>query len=100
MTRLTDAMTQAAIRFVWLTGRVLDQRRLAYFTGDGDRDGVLGALAAYGTTDGAYAFGLEPDIKGPEAQPLTAMTAMRIRTKWRVRSRSSTTRRTALGRPP
>jgi hypothetical protein len=78
MTRLTQAMTQAAVRFVWLTGRVLDQRRLAYFTGGGDRDGVLGALAAYRTPDGAYAFGLEPDIKGPEAQPLTAMTAMRI----------------------
>ncbi len=78
MTRLTDAMTAAAVRFVWLTGRVLDQRRLAYFTGDGDREGVLAALGAYRTSDGAYAFGLEPAIKGPEAQPLTAMTAMRV----------------------
>jgi hypothetical protein len=69
---------QRAAAFVWLTGRVLDQRRLAYFTGQEDREGVLAALAGYVTGDGGYAYGLEPDIKGPLPQPLTAMTALRL----------------------
>lgn len=68
---------QRATDFVWLTGRVLDQRRMAYFIGAGDADGVLRALAAYATQE-AYAFGLEPDIKGPQPQPLTVMTAFRV----------------------
>jgi hypothetical protein len=78
MTRLTAATTEAATGFIWLTGRVLDQRRMANLNGGGDRDGVLAALEAYRTGDGGYAFGLEPDIKGPEPQPLTVMTALRI----------------------
>jgi hypothetical protein len=78
MTRLTADMWQRAAAFIWLTGRVLDQRRLAYLTGEGDAGGVLAALDGYATTDGGYAFGLEPDIKGPLPQPLTAMTALRL----------------------
>jgi hypothetical protein len=71
-------MVRRAADFVWLTGRVLDQRRLAYLTGDSDRDGVLAALAGYATPDGGYAFALEPDIKGPASQPLTVMTALTV----------------------
>jgi hypothetical protein len=78
MTRLTAEMWQRAATFIWLTGRVLDQRRLAYLTGDGDAAGVLAALDGYATTDGGYAFGLEPDIRGPLSQPLTVMTALRL----------------------
>jgi hypothetical protein len=33
MTRLPDPMLRRAAGFIWLTGRVLDQRRLAHFTG-------------------------------------------------------------------
>ena len=35
-------------------------------------------MAGYATGDGGYAFGLEPDIKGPAPQPLTVMTALRL----------------------
>lgn len=76
-----DATTvRRAAAFVWLTGRVLDQRRMAHFTGGtGEtRAGVLAALDAYATGDGGYAYALEPDIRGPLPQPLTAMTALRV----------------------
>lgn len=77
MARLTTEMIEHASTFIWLTGRAVDQRRLVYFTGGGP-GGVLAALGAHATGDGGYAYGLEPDIKGPEPQPLTAMTALQI----------------------
>jgi hypothetical protein len=78
MTRLTVPMLRRAAEFIWLTGRVLDQRRLAHFTGAAGSDGVVAALDAYAVGDGGYAFALEPDIRGPLAQPLTVMTALRV----------------------
>lgn len=78
MNRLNPDMMRRATAFVWLTGRVLDQRRLAHFTGEGDANGVLRALDAYTTSDGGHAFAVEPDIRGPLPQPLSAMTALRV----------------------
>jgi hypothetical protein len=71
-------MLERAADFVWLTGRVLDQRRLAHLTGDAGAAGVLAALDGYAVGDGGHAFGLEPDIRGPLPQPLAAMTALRL----------------------
>ncbi|MDA1362401.1 hypothetical protein O1R50_22445 [Glycomyces luteolus] len=78
MGRITETMTERAAEFIWLTGSTLDQRRLARFRGDGDRDAVLTALAAHRTADGGYAHALEPDVKGPAPQPLSAMAALEI----------------------
>ncbi|NUT36326.1 MAG: hypothetical protein HOV79_24995 [Hamadaea sp.] len=75
---MTTSQIQRAADFVWLTGRALDQRRMEYFTGAADARGVLLALDGYSTGDGGYAYGLEPDIKGPLAHPLTVMTALRL----------------------
>ncbi|MFI6581235.1 hypothetical protein [Embleya sp. NPDC050493] len=88
MTWITKAMIEQAERFLWTSGRVLEQRRFAYLfgaqgaggseaTGD-ERAGVLDALHAYRTPDGGYAYGLEPDVRGPIAQPATLRTAMPI----------------------
>lgn len=77
MTRLTTEIHERAAGFIWLTGRVLDQRRLLAFQGHAAA-GVERALAAHATDDGGYAFGLEPDVRGPLPQPLTVMTALRI----------------------
>jgi hypothetical protein len=76
MTRLTPALTGRAATFIWLTGRVLDQRRMVHFQ-SGDAHGMKSALDAY-ASEGAYAFGVEPDIRGPRPQPLTVMTALAI----------------------
>lgn len=78
MERLTDSMLARAGDFVWLTGRVLEQRRYAHLFGAGPAAGVLAALEAYRVPDGGYAFGLEPDVRGPAAQPVSLPTALRI----------------------
>ncbi|MGW8377330.1 hypothetical protein [Streptomyces sp. ODS28] len=69
-----------AERFVWLTARVLEQRRFAFhFLKDGtDADAVLAALDAYRNGDGGYGHALEPDLRGPVSQPLATATALRI----------------------
>ncbi|MFI7318955.1 hypothetical protein [Streptomyces venezuelae] len=64
-----------AERFVWLTARVLEQRRFAYHFldgagGDAAADAVETALTSYATTDGGYGYALEPDLRGPVSQPL------------------------------
>ncbi|MFH8559319.1 hypothetical protein [Streptomyces sp. NPDC017988] len=75
-----------AEHFVWLTARVLEQRRFAYHfptkavgTGrDQAADAVETALAAYTTADGGYGYALEPDLRGPVSQPLHTGHALRV----------------------
>ncbi len=75
--RLTDSRLDDAARFLRTSGRVLEQRRFAHlFGGDGDPVGVLAALEAHRSTDGGYAFGLEPDVRGPAGQPIAVPTAL------------------------
>ncbi|MGW7067986.1 hypothetical protein ACWGII_02690 [Streptomyces sp. NPDC054855] len=74
-----------AEHFVWLTARVLEQRRFAYHflsgTGGGagpSADAVETALAAYATGDCGYGYALEPDLRGPVSQPLHTGHALRV----------------------
>ncbi|MFE2021069.1 hypothetical protein ACFW9O_23785 [Streptomyces sp. NPDC059499] len=59
-----------AEQFIWLTARVLEQRRFAHHFLDGGADVVETALAAYLNEDGGYGHALEPDLRGPVSQPL------------------------------
>jgi hypothetical protein len=79
MTRCTPERVAAVERFIWLTARVLEQRRFEYLFAEGSADGVLAALEAYRCADGGYGYGLEPDARGPISQPLQAFTALLIR---------------------
>lgn len=77
--RLSGAVLDAAGRFLWTSGRVLEQRRFAHlFDGGTDPAGVLAALDAHRTDDGGYAFGLEPDVRGPAGQPIAVPTALEV----------------------
>ncbi|MER7046811.1 hypothetical protein [Streptomyces jumonjinensis] len=67
-----------AERFVWLTARVLEQRRFAYHFLGGGSDAVESALSAYLNADGGYGHALEPDLRGPVSQPLHAGHALRV----------------------
>ncbi|NML54234.1 hypothetical protein HHL19_33820 [Streptomyces sp. R302] len=67
-----------AERFVWLTARVLEQRRFAYHFLRGGADQVEAALTAYLDEDGGYGHGLEPDLRGPVSQPLHTAHALRV----------------------
>ena len=71
-------MQDSAAHFIWLTARVIDQRRFAYLFGDGTADGVRAALAAYRNPEGGYGWALEPDGRGPASHPLHALTALSI----------------------
>ncbi len=67
-----------AERFVWLTARVLEQRRFAYHFLGGSADAVETALAAYRNADEGYGHALEPDLRGPVSQPLHTGHALRV----------------------
>jgi hypothetical protein len=67
-----------AERFIWLTARVLEQRRFAYHFLAGGSDPVETALAAYLNADGGYGHALEPDLRGPVSQPLHTAHALRV----------------------
>ncbi|WP_338673319.1 hypothetical protein V1460_09600 [Streptomyces sp. SCSIO 30461] len=67
-----------AERFIWLTARVLEQRRFAYhFLGAG-ADPVEAALSAYLNEDGGYGHALEPHLRGPVSQPLHTAHALYV----------------------
>ncbi|KPI19870.1 hypothetical protein OK074_7718 [Actinobacteria bacterium OK074] len=75
-----SALTRAE-HFVWLTARVLEQRRFAYHFidgGDGGADAVETALAAYRNEDDGYGHALEPDLRGPTSQPLHTAHALHV----------------------
>ncbi|MGW7517133.1 hypothetical protein ACWGJ2_16225 [Streptomyces sp. NPDC054796] len=67
-----------AEHFVWLTARVLEQRRFEHHFLGGDADTVETALDAYRNSDGGYGHALEPDLRGPVSQPLHTATALRV----------------------
>ncbi|MEU2416031.1 hypothetical protein ABZ736_32405 [Streptomyces sp. NPDC013099] len=67
-----------AEQFVWLTARVLEQRRFAHLFLGGGADVVETALAAYLNEDGGYGHALEPDLRGPVSQPLHTAHALSV----------------------
>ncbi|MFF8267358.1 hypothetical protein ACF059_08190 [Streptomyces sp. NPDC016562] len=67
-----------AEQFIWLTARVLEQRRFAYHFLGGDADPVDTALGSYLNDDGGYGHALDPDLRGPLSQPLHTAHALRV----------------------
>ncbi|GAA2092245.1 hypothetical protein GCM10009801_58720 [Streptomyces albiaxialis] len=67
-----------AEHFIWLTARVLEQRRFEHDFLDGDPGAVETALDAYRNADGGYGHALEPDLRGPVSQPLHTAAALEV----------------------
>ncbi|MGW6691476.1 hypothetical protein [Streptomyces sp. NPDC054961] len=67
-----------AEQFIWLTARVLEQRRFAFHFLGGDADPVDAALGAYLGGDGGYGHALDPDVRGPLSHPLHTAHALRV----------------------
>lgn len=63
---------------MWLTARVLEQRRFAHHFTGGGAEPVETALAAYRNEDGGYGHGLEPDLRGPLSRPSHASHALSV----------------------
>ncbi|MER7708395.1 hypothetical protein ABTX81_36585 [Kitasatospora sp. NPDC097605] len=75
--RLTTTRLDAAANFLWTSGRVLEQRRFSHLFGPRpDPVGVLAALGAHCAAGGGFAFGLEPDVRGPAPQPIAVPAAL------------------------
>lgn len=68
----------AARRFVQLSGRLLDRRRLALLLDGGPRNGVAAAVAAHANLDGGYAGLIEPDVRTLASQPIALLTAFDV----------------------
>ncbi|GAA1592306.1 hypothetical protein GCM10009678_88200 [Actinomadura kijaniata] len=78
MTSLSRADLARAERFVWLNARVLDRHRFALHFRGGPPGPLLAALRPYATPDGGYGHALEPDLRGPAAQPAAAQHALDV----------------------
>lgn len=68
----------AAVSFLAGHGRIVDRRRFDMLLGRGDSEAVLVALDAYHNHDGGYGWGIEPDLRSPESQPVGAMHALEV----------------------
>ncbi|MGO1992080.1 MAG: hypothetical protein ACTH2Y_09670 [Corynebacterium sp.] len=66
----------AATTFMAAHARALDRRRFEVLTTGTGHTAVLGALEAYRNDDGGYGWGLEPDLRAPESQPVGALHAL------------------------
>jgi hypothetical protein len=75
---MTKPDLTAAEQFLAANARVLDRRRYDRLFAGGAAAPVLDALRAYRTLDGGFGYGLEPDGRAPDAQPLAIQTALRI----------------------
>jgi hypothetical protein len=68
----------AAARFMTTHARLVDRQRFDLVTGRRGPAGALAALAGYRNADGGYGWGLEPDLRSPESQPVGALHALEI----------------------
>jgi len=67
-----------AREFLSKNARLLERRRFSYLFEGGPKEPVLAALDAYQNEDGGYGTALEPDLRGPESQPIPVWTALGI----------------------
>lgn len=68
----------AAARFLVGHARLLDRRRFDLLAGAGEPASVSAALDAYRNPDGGYGWGLEPDLRAAESQPIEALHAFDV----------------------
>lgn len=72
------AYVENAVSFLASNGRLIDRRRLQFILGEGTSEDVWAVLRAYRNVDGGYGWGLEPDLRAPESQPVGAMHALEV----------------------
>jgi hypothetical protein len=67
-----------ACAFMTSHARLLERRRFAFLTGQGRAEDLLSALVAYRNSDGGFGWGLEPDLRSAESQPVGALHALEM----------------------
>lgn len=75
---LSAEQIQAAKRFIFENGRLLERQLFEYFFGHGTREASMKALMAYQNPDGGFGNGIEPDLLCPDSTAIGAETAMYV----------------------
>jgi hypothetical protein len=68
----------AATQFVWCNARLVDRRVFERRFLGGNVEDVVHALRGYQNADGGFGHALEPDLRGPESQPIHVDMALRV----------------------
>jgi hypothetical protein len=68
----------AAAAFMITHARLLDRRRFAVLVGTAEPADLFAPLTAYRNADGGYGWGLEPDLRVADSQPVGAMHALEV----------------------
>lgn len=68
----------AARRFIYDDARLLERHRLAVLFDGAPGSRVLDALRPYRNDDGGWGHALEPDLRGPDSQVSSALTALEV----------------------
>jgi hypothetical protein len=66
----------SAESFLWLNARLLERLRFDHLFRSGDARRVVEALRPYQNPDGGFGHGLEPDLRGPDSQPIPVDVAL------------------------
>lgn len=67
---------ERAEAFLWKNARLLDRRLFEFQFKGGPREAVLAVLQAYQNADGGFGHALEPDLRGPDSQPVPVQHAL------------------------
>jgi hypothetical protein len=70
-----------AERFIHANARLLDRHRLAVLLDGAPVAPVLDALRAYRNPDGGFGHALEPDVRAPQSEPASTLTALWVLTE-------------------
>lgn len=62
----------------FINSRALDVFRWSYHFEQGSVQDVLKVLACYQNPDGGFAYGLEPDLRSEESNPMSTLVALRL----------------------
>src|SRR5262245_36198356 len=69
---------ERGLAFLEREGRPIDAAWARALAGQGSREAVIDALAAYQNDDGGFGRTLEVDIKAPDSQPFATHLAMLV----------------------
>jgi hypothetical protein len=72
-----------AKEFIQKNARLLERLRFSVLFEEGPKSAALLALDAYQNGDGGYGNALEPDLRGPESQPIPVWTALGLLDEFR-----------------
>src|SRR2546426_10497129 len=68
----------AAEQFILANARLVDRHRLAVLLHGASAAPVLQALLAYRNPDGGFGHALEPDVRAPESEPASTLSALEV----------------------